>query len=517
MIRSSFASFNTAKMAIQANQSALAIVGQNMANVKSLGYTRQRLDQISLNSKNPASTYMSSPDAYIGYGVMITGVSQIRDPFLDTRYRLEMSNLGGSDRKAELLNKLGMVFDETNRSGIDKQFSDLIKQFEGLNNDFSNSNENMVRSSAQSLCNLLRNYSNALDETKDYAVSGLENDVDNLNDLVKQIQHLNESIKNSQVHGNPALELQDQRNVLIDELATYADIRVSHTTDTTITGNGVDKLKIDYVDGNGTHINLIDDVKPAGSFKLEVDVDGKHVLTMTGSDGTTPSTTPSLKGVMQSALHMINDAGEFDATGAQKGIPYYKKVLDEIANVLATQMNALNNVKDASTADPNDLIAGAGDLFQTNDGTTKVTAANITLSDGWLNGTVHIQPTQTPDPNVSKDTSNIANMIKALTEKQSFNTEDGTTFFSGSLQQCFSNMTTVQSMEQKAEEATLDNYISITNEIANAKDSVSGVNLDEEAMNMMQFNSALTAASRYMTTLDEALNTVINNMGVVGR
>ena len=59
--------------------------------------------------------------------------------------------------------------------------------------------------------------------------------------------------------------------------------------------------------------------------------------------------------------------------------------------------------------------------------------------------------------------------------------------------------------------------MTVLNGIQNSRDSISGVSMDEEATNMMSYISAYNAASRLMTTLDEALNTLINNTGVVGR
>lgn len=59
--------------------------------------------------------------------------------------------------------------------------------------------------------------------------------------------------------------------------------------------------------------------------------------------------------------------------------------------------------------------------------------------------------------------------------------------------------------------------MTVLNSIQNSRDSVSGVSLDEEASNMMSYISAYNAASRVMTALDEALNTLINSTGLVGR
>ncbi len=64
---------------------------------------------------------------------------------------------------------------------------------------------------------------------------------------------------------------------------------------------------------------------------------------------------------------------------------------------------------------------------------------------------------------------------------------------------------------------SLKTNVTVLNGIQNSRDSVSGVSLDEEASNMMQFMSAYNAASRVMTALDQALDVLINSTGMVGR
>ncbi|MEG7532013.1 MAG: flagellar basal body rod C-terminal domain-containing protein, partial [Hungatella sp.] len=157
-----------------------------------------------------------------------------------------------------------------------------------------------------------------------------------------------------------------------------------------------------------------------------------------------------------------------------------------------------------------------GNLFASTDGSAKITAANITLSSGWLNGTVHLLSSRTPDA-PSGENSNIGNMISAMDKKQEFKTPAGTISFNGTFQECFTNMVNVEAIDQKSATTSLKNYLTVTTQLANSKDSVSGVNQDEEVMNMMQFNTSLNAASRLMTALDETLSTIISSMGLVGR
>ena len=90
MIRSTFGGFTTAQLAMAASQRALDVTGQNIANINTEGYTRQRLDIASLNTRS-GNVYNGMKDIHVGYGVEMTGVSQLRDPFLDAQYRSQIS------------------------------------------------------------------------------------------------------------------------------------------------------------------------------------------------------------------------------------------------------------------------------------------------------------------------------------------------------------------------------------------------------------------------------------------
>lgn len=519
MIRSSFANFTTARLAIQANQSALGIVGQNMGNAKTTGYTRQRLDQISLNSTNAYSIYEADPTAHIGSGVWITGVSQIRDPFLDTRYRMEMGSLGSVDKRLSILGDIGDVIDETDRDAIKAQLEDFEKQLNTLMNNNGNTGDGMIRSSATTLAGLFRSYSDGLDKVQSDLAISTENDVSNLNDILNQIQKMNVTIKNAQVHGNPALELQDNRNLLIDQLSTYANIKVSYSTSISMSGTEVDSLKIDMIGNSDSGIqtmNLIDDVDAPAQFSFnppQNDGDG-YQISLKDSMGSVHQNVSSNKGTLTTSIAFLNDSGEFGGTPTtNRGVGYYKSAIDNMANKLATVFNDLNTVK--TTVDGVETVLG-GPLFGTNDGSDVITAGNLTISQGWQNGTVKILRSRDPKA-VTGDNSNVINMVNALKDPQTFLTPDGSLSFKGTFRECFDNIVNMQAMDENSTTTTYKNCLSITNKLAESKDSVSGVNMDEEAMNMMQYNDALNAASRLMTTLDEALDTIINSMGIVGR
>ena len=227
-MRSTFAGFTTARLAMRASQKALNVTGQNIANINTPGYTRQRLDLVSLHNGQGTERYKSNYAVSIGNGVLATGVSQIRDPFLDLRFRNEIASVGGAEQKAEILKDLENIFDEVSKNGIQNQMSDIGTMLQKLSDNVGNQEfDNMVKASADVLTKMLNQYANQLETIKSDQIYNLEKvDIPAVNDILNNIQSLNESIKTSHVYGSGALELIDQRNMLIDELASYMDIEV---------------------------------------------------------------------------------------------------------------------------------------------------------------------------------------------------------------------------------------------------------------------------------------------------
>ena len=501
-MRSSFAGFTTAQLAMRASQKALDVTGQNIANINTKGYTRQRLDLISFSTGRGVSKYESSLNVKVGSGVLTTGLSQIRDPFLDIRYRNEVANVGTQDQKLAVLKDIEIVFDEVTKNGIQNQISDISNMLQKLSSEVGNSEfDNLVKSSSDVLTKMFNEYAKQLENIRTEHETNLDIDVTNINDIIGNIHRLNETIKVNQIHGNAALELQDQRNSLIDELSGYMKIDVEYELQQITDQVSVEVPKISLV-GNTGNTDLIN-----GSFKTEFKIekaaDGSIDIKMTANGGGEPIITYDITGgTMKGILDMLNQSGEFDAApGTARGIGYYQKSLDLLASQFAKSFNDMNQ----------------GDaLFDNGGNGGPITAENISISKGWNEGTTKIIASVKPGSPLGAN-DNILNMISMLTEKIQYDTPSGNMIFNGSFQEMFTNTGSMLALDVKSTTALLDNYVTISDEIANMRDNVSAVSLDEEGMNILHYQKSYNAAARLMTALDEALNTVINSMGIVGR
>lgn len=525
MVRSTFAGFTTAQLALSASQRALDVTGQNISNVNTKGYTRQRLDLASI-SPTGHSYFQMQTDCRVGQGVQMTGIIQIRDPFLDIQYRNQLAKVGTIDAQDSVLSDIGDIFDEVDAEGVRAALNDVVKQLNNMAKpDGANqgASDTLVRSAMEVLLTVIHEKSSNLKNVQTELIDKLQTtDIENINSYLDSIAQLNESIKNSQILGSPALELQDQRNQLIDELATYLPISVTYEDLNLGSGIKVDTLKIDfsYKDANGQTqtLTLVNDVKH-GSFDFKADAAQKQVgtLSITGVDANAAvDVTEALgDGVLKGALDMLNKAGSFDGSDV-KGIEYYEELFDSFVNTFAKTLNELNTA------------AGGGALFTTLDGKEDgpFSASDIKVSDKWMSGEVKIVTAKLgqADPD-STAYENVLAMINAITtDKLSFesvNYKDANgnpiIAFEGNCFDAYDNLQKTQAIERKSSDSILNNRLSVLNQIANSKDAVSGVYMDEEVMNLMRYQQSYNAAARLMTTLDEALNTLINNTGIVGR
>ena len=182
---STFSGFTMARLGIMAASKALEVTGNNISNINTPGYTRQALDQRAL---------------YIG------GVSQLRDPYLDIRYRNEAANVGFYDAKGSVLESLSLIFDEvgkgTDDNGvIEAQISDLLEQLQHMNTEHAGEDayDTNVRKSAESLVEWFNTYAGQLETLYEKTEKNFKADIGEINNILTSIRELNESIKKAEI------------------------------------------------------------------------------------------------------------------------------------------------------------------------------------------------------------------------------------------------------------------------------------------------------------------------------
>ncbi|MCL2088591.1 MAG: flagellar hook-associated protein FlgK [Oscillospiraceae bacterium] len=545
MLRSTFAAFTTAQTALGASQRALDVTGQNMANVNTEGYTRQRLDLFS-RSANYTSRYTHRNAANVGNGVKFNNVTQIRDPFLDVRFRRENARVGEHASKLNVLKDMELVFDETMNETLATQIKDFVFQLQELSkNAGSDEFEGMLRMSADTLAKSINGAAKQLEAISQHQVFELADvDIPNINGILKSIQALNKNIRENEATGNAALELYDRRNDLIDRLSEYMQISVTYNQIEISKGIFVDDINISlYSDTSPPQLTTLVDNLEIAQFstkygpqiretpqKYTAHAPDQHSIYITYRGQPENITNKITSGYLKGSLDMLNKSGEYDTPPSDfRGVGYYMQSLDNLANMLASVFNTANSFP-AGTFPPSDNPNDPRDyrpLFDSADGFSPITAKNFSVASGWDSKQYGITMNKEDIPvgtdangnpmNTDGAQANITYMISLFESKHSFTNPNGQTIFNGTFQEYFSYVGGVLSLDTQAVGKLYENYVIVADGISEMKEAISGVNMDEEGINLLRFQKSYNAAARLMTTLDEALDTIINRMGLVGR
>ncbi len=273
-----FSSFTTARLAIYASQASLNVTGNNIANINTKGYTRQRMDLVSLYSTG-APKFANLYNTNIGYGVLTNGATQLRDPYLDIRYRDENCKLEQSSEWLDGLTQLSRILDEVGETKtndgfgvINAQLGNLFTALQKLSTQVSSENaDSLVRAEAETLTKFLNQAAEELQTIWNGKEKELTDSVDEVNKLLTDIRDLNDQIRTQGLYKDKALELRDARNLALDELSKYMNINVEYSMERIDQFTEVEKLTVTIADSKGPDgkpIKLVDGIY-AGQISIQ--------------------------------------------------------------------------------------------------------------------------------------------------------------------------------------------------------------------------------------------------------
>lgn len=514
-MRPTFLGFETQKRTLQVAQKNLDITGNNLSNTNTIGYTRQRVDLYAMYiSGNQSLRWCSETNnlSLTGQGVNAYGVSQIRDPLIDKRYRDNVAVEAETEKLVEVLSEVEDVLDNFETDGLQyftEQFFAALQDYSVEKPD-STDVATLAVNAAENLCRLLNEYDQRLCEVEDTYVMELQDTVDYVNTLLDDINALNYKIKKELLNypdGYGPNELYDQLNLYIDELANYGNIDVTKNT------NGTFSIKmagVQIVDGNEFQVNriIMDDYYNYNCAHLNFE-SGEQVNPTTG--------------MLKSYLVTLNGNGVY-ATGNQNGeygIAYFKSAINEFANTIAKTFNSANGADEyASRA-----------MFTTEPADVVFTAANIHVSDAWLEDPTMIGQVLRIDPLtgipqygydvVTDEFGNVnlqnTNVLYLLSQFENRDIEFGNAHdFTGDPYEYIAFISNRIAQTIIYDQSRYDTAVTTVDALMDARDEVSGVDMDEEGINMLNYQKWYSASSRMLTTLDDCLDKLINGTGRVG-
>ncbi len=512
-MRPTFMGFEAATRGLMASQKSIDIVNNNLTNIGTTGYTRQRADMVSLTSSSVRSRYAMNSTAFAGQGANVYGISQIRDTFLDRRFREEYSDVGYYDTTSSILEDLTNSIDEISPSTI----SNAMDSFLSVWNDMlaktgsDSTNSANLLGKASTIAAVFQQMSAKIDNVWNQQEYSLGQNVKEINTILKRISELNESISQAKFNcmhvGNETyqpLELMDQRNVLLDSLSAYGDVTYQLQDDGMVNVQMGGQPAVD-----GKKYNTL------GMTTDGSNSDFKTVRVFWNNSGEDVKFT---SGSVRANLEMLNGRG-VDATPGtgerfEQGILYYKEKIDQFARTFADSFNHLIEIADPAM----DPAAGYTppqykQLFVFQNDTGYHGASTLLVNPQWDQDSTYILKGSLDKAVHGEDSNGDATKAVDLFKKKlDFGEFTGTI---GDYIDFYSNMRL--SNNKEFADSRLDTASTISDTLLDQIQQVSGVSFDEEGVDLMMYQKAYNAVSRVFTTLDEMLDKLINSTGTVGR
>ncbi len=447
------ASLATALSGLTAEQGALQATSNNVANVNTPGYSRQ---VPILATANPIVV----DPLTLGTGVTLQSIDSIRDPILESRIQQETQTQGQLTALVSAMSQLQVNFTSTT-GDIGTALSNFFNSVNQLATSPADlSLRQGVLTAAQNLASAFNRSSNSLTSQRVNLDSSVTQDLGQINQLTGQIARLNGEIANLQNVGENAGTFIDQRQQLVDQLSSLIDVSVipSNNSVTLTTANG-----IALVAGQTSY-----------QLSSHLDVSGVQHIFAQGSDVTAKIVSGQLGGLLQARDWQI---------------PAIQNQLDQLASGLA---NAVNGVQTAGY----DLSGNLGTNLFTPPPVNGVGAAaslSVALIDPSLlaassDGTVG-------------DNGNVE-ALYALRNQAVVQGQSPTDFYSSIVFNVGNSASDINA-NQSASALVLQ-------QLNDQRASISGVSLDQEAANMMQYQQAYAASAQVISAINTMMQDVIN-------
>ena len=441
-----------ARSALLTHQRAIDVTGHNVANAMTPGYSRQRLDMTQ-------ATPLQSTWGMMGRGVTDTGISRVRDWLLDSSVRSESGMLGHSQTLGSFLGQVEAAINEPSEYGISAALDGLFNAFSELSNDPSSSvHRGLVQQNARRLVDQLHQLDASLVDTNRNALAEMHANVDEVNRITSEVAHLNQLIL-AAGPSHSAPDLEDQRDLLIDQLSESMDVRVLRRDDGTVGIVGGDTLLVD----GGTARELEVRTLAAGQTGVGV-LGGNDVDPRSGS--------------LQALSEVINIE-----------LPELRGRLDQLAAALVTEVNAVHRSGFTATGatnsdffDPTGVTAHTISLSAAVEASTDAIAAGATAAAG--DGDVALQISSL------RSTSIAALGGSALGDFY----VDTVTTFGAKVLNADETVAVHQTMLDRAQMM---------------RSSSNGVNVDEEMVMLIAQQQAFAAATRLVNIANEMVEDIL--------
>lgn len=549
---------------LQTSQNALNTTAHNMTNADTTGYVRQQVQQGTKKYNTIKISYTSVSNQQVGLGVNYSRVKQIRDYFLDQTYRRESGRGAFYEVSADALEEIENLLDELNGETFQESLEGVWTAVQELSKDPSSAvTQGLLVQKCSQFIERSKAVYNGLCDYQDNLNRQISGRVNTINEYAERIKSLNEEILKIECGGQErANDLRDERNRMLDELSAMAKISYAEDLNgqVSVQFEGVDLVKRDVVYEIGLYedentgfytpfwmqnatytLNSLGhkeyNIEGAEVFNLntiissELNTDIGSLKSMLLARGDHRADYTDIKpenytySVSQSVI--MNVQGEFDQL-IHNVVTAINQVLVDCANAAAKEGSNYMQNEDGSPIIVFEKI-GADSYVQ-------IDSDGDGIKDTWVETT----PDESSNGNKGSLFS-VSNIIinKELVQvptKLGFIKEDGSVDYETVeiMKNKFMEESNTLNPNVKKKTNFMDYYGDLVAQVANsgsvyksilmnqqttvnatfsAREQVIGVATDDELTNMVKFQNAYNASSRYINVISEMLEHIINTLG----
>lgn len=511
MLNPAFFGLYNAQRGIIAAQTALNVVGHNITNANTPGYSRQTANLSSYVPYVHPNLSQVAAAGQSGQGVVVTSITRARMGVLDDHFRSLNSQVGMDSAIQENLKLVESYLAETDDGGLNKTIQNFFASAQELSvHPESIPARNAYLRSAEDMVNAFNQRANQLQDIKDGLVSStqpseLQNSVAVANQKLQEIADLNREILAVTSVGGQPNDLMDKRDLALDELSKQTDFTITNLPNN----------QIDVVIGGVTMVGRINVL---------------NTLQVVANPGPAPPTSavPSLvQTTGTSATVVLNDGaggeitsgrirGILDAAGNTGSTTSVQSVIEDLDNIISSIVQEVNALQVAGR-DLNGNLGTGNEIFTPATpvvpplGIFQYTINAAVKADPTLVAAAINDPAAPPGPGFAGpgDARNavlIAQLrTKTIATAYTALPALGTTFEEG-----LNDTISTLGVDTSVYNARVAANGSLRSSVDQNRQSVSGVNMDEELVDMLRFQRAFEASSKMINVYDEIVQGILN-------
>ena len=525
-------SLNMTANTLSVNEKAISVVSHNVANMNTEGYHKQRVNFATRNIAGAIGNNVNNQIRANG-GVKIANVMRYNDIYLSNYYRSQLSEYNKLNAQLDGLDDLASILDDLEGTGIDSALSDFYEAVNNLNEYPASSTAriNFIES-AKTLTSIMHTKYEQLEQNTTQALGDGESEeslknskiyvqYSALNDKLEELASVNKALQVTQTGTLEANNLLDKRDLILNDIAEFTDIYVEEkpngSVDLYIGGTAV----VQGADVTGeltiqTAKAFCDSQNPPIAYPDDWDGENAVISIVNPQEGdkvvVANANSIITSGTLGGLLHFATDNGDGE-NGINAGT--VMNGLNTLAQTIADVFNDLNTREGAYCINPDDtetLIETNEDnlIFVGADGTgDNITAANIQINADLLteNGYWNISCAYFDDPanfdvNAVGNAQNVADML--ATRNQDLAALDG-----NSIEEYYTGLVGKVAAAGSNLQSLCDTQAEVVDAIKSRIKDATGVDLNEELVDLVKYQTAYSAAAQVFNTCNACLDTLM--------